>query len=207
MPKIRSFVLPMTAALAVTAMLAACQETPKSLPTVVAESPSPTPSPAKSSAAVPACAELKGASVRGLIDPYYAFGHEGAPLSDGMYSDKEGLVLALQQPCASGGLGSDIGAVTVGTIMNSVTGTTGRYWNVMLCTKGTTRPDCMVHIAMNDRDPIESVSFTGSKMTLVYLTRPDDAGSATVSIRRTAIYAAEGTVLKEQSHTDAPYTP
>jgi hypothetical protein len=65
----------------------------------------------------------------------------------------------------------------------------------------------MVHIAMNDRDPIESVSFTGNKMTLVYLTRPDDAGSAVVSIRRTATYAAEGTVLKEQSHTDAPYTP
>jgi hypothetical protein len=188
-------------------MLTACaNDTPTAAPATQVTT-SPTPSPTPSSAAVPTCAELKTASVRGLIDPYYAFGDAGALLTDGMHSDKDGLVLALQQPCASGDLGPDIGAVTVGTIMNSVTGTTGRFWNVMLCTTASPRARCMVHIAMNDRDPIESVSFTGNKMTLVYLTRPDDAGSAVVSIRRTATYAAEGTVLKEQSHTDAPYTP
>jgi hypothetical protein len=187
-------------------MLTACAtETPVAMPT--AATTSPTPSPTPSAAAVPTCAELKNAAVRGLIDPYYAFGDNGAALTDGMFSDKDGLVLALQQPCASGDFGPDIGAATVGVIMNSVTGTTGRFWNVMLCTKASPRPRCMVHIAMNDRDPIESISFSGNRMTLVYLTRPDDAASATVSIRRTAIYAAEGTVLKEQSHTDAPYTP
>ncbi|GIH10976.1 hypothetical protein Rhe02_90430 [Rhizocola hellebori] len=207
MPQNHSRLLSIAATLALTGVLTACaQETPTATPTLATQV-STSPSPAKAALDVPTCPELRNAAVRGLIDPYYAFGDEGAPLTEGMYSDKDGLVLALQQPCASGDLGSDIGAVTVGAIMNSVTGTTGRFWNVMLCTKATPRAKCMVHIAMNDRDPIESISFTGNKMTLVYLTRPDAAGSAVASVRRTAIYAAEGTVLKEQSHTDVPYTP
>ena len=58
-----------------------------------------------------------------------------------------------------------------------------------------------------DRDPIESVSIAGHKLTVVYLTRPDDAGSATVAVRRTAVYGVSGSTLTELSHTDAPYTP
>jgi hypothetical protein len=124
-----------------------------------------------------------------------------------MYSDKDGLVLAVQQPCASGDLGGDIHNVTVATIMDSITGTTGRFWNVMLCWYVDSKPKCTVHIEMNDRDPIESVAVSGKKLTLVYLTRPDGGAMAAVSIRRTAIFEAEGTLLKERSRSDAPYTP
>ncbi len=195
------------AAFGLTVALAGCTEqTPTAAPPTssAVSQASATPAAGKPT---PACAELANASVRGLIDPYYAFGDQGAQLADGMFSDKDGLVLALQKPCATGDFGPDIGAATVGVIMNSVTGTTGRFSNVMLCTKESGKARCMVHIAMNDRDPIESVSFSGNKMTLVYLTRPDEQSSAVVTIKRTAIYAAEGTVLKEQSHTDAPYMP
>ncbi|HCT75442.1 MAG TPA: hypothetical protein DGG94_11060 [Micromonosporaceae bacterium] len=124
-----------------------------------------------------------------------------------MYSDKDGLVLAVQQPCASGDLGEDIRNVTVATIMDSVTATTGRFWNVMLCWYVDSKPKCTVHIEMKDRDPIESVTIGDKKLTLVYLTRPDDGAAAVVSIRRTAIFEAEGTLLKERSRSDVPYTP
>jgi hypothetical protein len=145
--------------------------------------------------------------VRGLIDPYYAFGADGAPLTEGMFSGEDGLVLAVQKPCATGDLGGEIGYVTVGTIMSSIVDTTGRFWAVMLCTKPADRAQCVVHFALDDRDPIESVSVKDKKLTLVYLTRPADGASAGVAVKRTAVYAVDGSILKEQSHTDEPYTP
>jgi hypothetical protein len=188
-------------------MLAGC---PAGEPTA---SPTPTtatsltPSAAPPVAKAPTCAEVREGTVGGLIDPYYAYDPAGAPLSGGMFSGADGLVFAVQEPCATGDLGGDIGNVTVATVMNSVENTTGRFWNVMLCTPGEGRAKCRVNIALNDRDPIESVSVSGQKLTLVYLTRPDGGAMAAVSVRRTAIYTAVGTVLTEQSHTDTPYTP
>ncbi|WP_144119253.1 hypothetical protein [Catellatospora sichuanensis] len=200
--------------LALAGTAAACKsggEPPSAAPSAVTVlTPSPeaaSPSPAKPATPVPTCAEVKEAMVRGLIDPYYAFGKDGAPLTEGMFSGEDGLTLAVQKPCASGDLGGEIGTVTVGTIMSSVVDTTGRYWGVMLCTKAPDRAQCVVHFVLNDRDPIESVSIADKKLTLVYLTRPADAGSAVVSVRRTAVYATDGSILKEQFHTDAPYTP
>lgn len=199
--------------LALAGLAAACRsggEPPAAAPsavTVLTPSPEPSPSPAKPATPVPTCAEAKDAMVRGLIDPYYAFGQDGAPLTEGMFSGEDGLVLAVQKPCATGDLGGEIGTVTVGTIMSSVVDTTGRYWGVMLCAKPGDRAQCVVHFVLGDRDPIESVSVAGQKLTLVYLTRPADAGSAVVSVRRTAVYVADGSILKEQSHTDTPYTP
>ncbi len=210
MPNTRRSTVLLVVAVAVTALAAACSHssvaktgpsaTPVSAPTT---SVSPTP-PAGVAAT---CDEIRTATVKGLIDPYYSFGDAGAVLTDGGYSGDGGLVLAVQQPCATGNLGGEIGNVTVGTIMNSITGTTGRIWNVMLCNKVKGQVLCIVHFALTDRDPIESVSVTDGKLTLVYLTRPDAAADPAVNtIRRTAIYALDGTILKEQSHTDAPYT-
>ena len=197
-------------ALAVTGLLAACSGTPKapvsSDRATASARPSPSTSAATPAAAAPTCAEIRSATVRGLIDPYYSFGDAGATLVDGAYSGDAGLVLAVQEPCATGDLGGEIGTVTVGTIMNSVTNTTGRFWNVMLCAKPQGQVRCVVHFALGDRDPIESVSVSGQRLTLVYLTRPDGGDAAMVTIRRTAVYAADGSILKERSHTDSPYT-
>ncbi|WP_155373482.1 hypothetical protein [Catellatospora vulcania] len=198
--------------LALTGLASACKstESPSAAPsavTVLSPSPEASPSAAAPAKPTPTCAEVKEAMVRGLIDPYYAFGDDGAPLTEGMFSGEDGLVLAVQQPCATGDLGGEIGAVTVGTIMSSVVDTTGRYWGVMLCAKPGDRAQCVVHFVLGDRDPIESVAVAGKKLTLVYLTRPADAGSAVVSVKRTAVYFADGSILKEESHTDAPYTP
>ncbi|MBB5873317.1 hypothetical protein F4553_006751 [Allocatelliglobosispora scoriae] len=208
MPYRPSTALQLTAAVALVSLLAGCpKDSPDSSSPTVSTQLSPSPSPAKPLAAAPTCAEIKGSIVRGLIDPYYAFGKDGAPLTEGIFSGEDGLNLVVQQPCTTGDLGGEIGNVTVGTIMNSIVDTTGRTWSVMLCTKGADRAQCVVHFALGDRDPIESVTVADKKLTLVYLTRPADGPAAGVSIKRTAIYATDGTILKEQSHTDAPYTP
>jgi hypothetical protein len=204
--------LPVIAAAALAAgLLAACSHpaaAPHSAPsgTTSSAQPSPATTSATPVAAAPTCTEIRGATVTGLIDPYYGFGDAGATLTDGQYAGDGGLVLAVQQPCATGDLGGEIGTVTVGTIMNSVTGTTGRIWNVMLCGKPKGQVRCVVHFALDDRDPIESVSVSGQQLTLMYLTRPDGGDPTVDTIRRTAIYAADGSILKERSHTDTPYS-
>jgi hypothetical protein len=205
------------AAVTLTSLLAGCkQESPppgNAGPTVSTElsaSPSaaaPSPSKAPPVAAAPTCAQVRNAMVRGVLDPYYAFGADGAPLAEGAFSGEDGLVLAVQQPCATGELGADVGNVTVGTIMSSIVDTTGRYWGLMLCTRGTSRAQCVVHVILDDRDPIESLAITDRKLTVVYLTRGSGEGMAGVSIRRTAVYTAVGASIREQSRTDAPYTP
>ncbi|BCJ74752.1 hypothetical protein CS0771_42960 [Catellatospora sp. IY07-71] len=220
-PRRTAFLLLPAALLA--GVLAACKDsgTPSAAPsavTVVSPSAAGSPSAAASPAAaspspkapvnkVPTCAQVKEAMIRGSIDPYDAFGADGAPLTEGIFSGEDGLVLAVQQACTTGDLGGKLGKVTVGTIMSSYVDTTGRWWGVMLCVKPGSRAQCTVHFALNDRDPIESVSIAGHKLTVVYLTRPDDAGSATVAVRRTAVYGVSGSTLTELSHTDAPYTP
>jgi len=209
MPNRRRSTVLLIAAVALAGILAGCTAKPKP---VVSGGPgvSAQPTTSASSAApvnvTPSCAEIKNATVKGLIDPYYSFGDAGATLVDGLYSGNGGLVLAVQQPCTTGDLGAEIGNVTVGTIMNSVTGTTGKVWSVMLCNTVKGRVVCTVHFALTDRDPIESVAVSGQRLTLVYLTRPDGGDPAVTTIRRTAVYAPDGTILKEQSHTDAPYT-
>ncbi|MBV1853583.1 hypothetical protein [Catellatospora tritici] len=190
--------------------LAACKNTdqPAAAPSAVTVvSQSPAASPAAPKVPAPTCAEVRDAVVRGLIDPYYAFGDDGAPLLEGQHAGEDGLVLAVQQPCATGDLGGELGNVTVGTIMSSVVDTTGRYWAVMVCTKPADRAQCTVHFMLDDRDPIESVAIADHKLTLVYLTRPADGASAGVAVKRTAVYIADGGILKELSHTDEPYTP
>ncbi|GAA1650947.1 hypothetical protein ACFQY4_26640 [Catellatospora bangladeshensis] len=165
-------------------------------------------SPPRAAPSVPAatCAEVKDAMVAGPMDPYLAFGDDGAPLTDGMFSGQDGLTLAVQEPCATGDL-DGLGKTTAATIMSSVVNTTGRYWAVMLCGKPAERARCVVQFELDDREPVEKVGFADGKLTLVYLTRPSDAGSATLSIRRTAVYALDGGTLNEISRTDEPYKP
>ncbi|MEV4416172.1 hypothetical protein [Catellatospora sp. NPDC049609] len=220
--RLRRTALALVAVAALAGPLAACKDsgTPSAAPSAVTElSPSAAPPSAAASPAaaspipqapvnkVPTCAQVKDAMVRGSIDPYGAFGADGAPLTEGIFGGEDGLVLAVQEACTTGDLGGKIGKVTVGTIMSSLVDTTGRWWGVMLCVKPGDRAQCTVHFVLDDRDPIESVSIAGHKLTVVYLTRPDDAGSAAVSVRRTAVYGVSGTTLTELSHTDTPYTP
>src|SRR5690349_15085703 len=97
--------------------LAACKnsEEPAAAPsavTVVSQPPAASPSPQVPAVPAATCAEVRDAVVRGLIDPYYAFGDAGAPLLEGMHSGEDGLVLAVQKPCATGDLGGELGTVT-----------------------------------------------------------------------------------------------
>jgi hypothetical protein len=204
--RLRRAALALVSVTALAATLAACKDSgaPSAAPSAVTVlSPSAASSPGPQA---PTCAQVKEAMVRGSIDPYSAFGSDGAPLTEGMFSGEDGLVLAVQQACATGDLGGKIGTVTVGTIMNSIVDTTGRWWGVMLCVQPGDRAQCTVHFVLDDRDPIESVGIADHKLTVVYLTRPDDAGSAAVAVRRTAVYGVSGSTLTELSHTDAPYT-
>jgi hypothetical protein len=199
------------AAATLTGLLAGCeQEDPiiETTPTVsTALSASPAAPPAAAAAAAPTCAEVKEGIVRGLVDPYYAYGTDGAPLTEGIFGGEDGLTLAVQAPCVTGVLGGEIGNVTVATIMSSIVDTTGRYWAVMLCRKPADRAECAVQFILDDRDPIESVSVSGGKLTLVYLTRPTEGASAAVAIRRSAVYKVNGSILQEESRVDTPYTP
>jgi hypothetical protein len=197
------------AAATLTGLLAACeQEDPiiETTPTAATEV-SAAPSPAVPVAKAPTCAEVKEGMVTGLVDPYYAYGKDGAPLTEGIFGGEDGLTLAVQAPCATGVLGGEIGNVTVGTIMSSIADTTGRYWAVMLCRKPADRAACVVQFILDDRDPIESVAVADGKLKLVYLTRPADGAAASVAVRRTAIYKVNGAILQEESRTDTPYTP
>jgi hypothetical protein len=210
MPNRRRTTIALLCAVALAGVLSACSG--KAATPVASGSPAASAQPTapasstRPAAVAPTCTEIRSATVRGLIDPYYSFGDPGATLVDGGWSGDGGLVLAVQQPCATGDLGGELGNVTVGTIMNSVTGTTGRIWNVMLCSTVKAQVRCVVHFALGDRDPIESVAVADRKLTLVYLTRSDGSDPAVLTLRRTAVYATDGTILKEQSHTDAPYT-
>ncbi|WP_412540342.1 hypothetical protein R8Z50_31715 [Longispora sp. K20-0274] len=188
--------------------------------TAVSASPPAPPTPAASasastaaSKAAPAgtptvtCAEVRTARVRGSKPPYSDFGEAGVPLVDGAWSGPGGLTLAAQAPCATGNLDPHGGISTLATIMSSTTGTTGRFWGLMLCKKESGAPVCTVTLILNDREPVQSVSVGGQKATVVYLTRTPDVPPAGLNRKRTAVYQFGNNTLLELSHTDEAYTP
>ncbi|MEV6526717.1 hypothetical protein AB0M43_32770 [Longispora sp. NPDC051575] len=212
----------LVAAVAAGGLLAGCDDAPakpapgaSTVPTIapatapVATAAPSKPAPATTGAPAPAgasvtCAEVRGAKVRGSKAPYTA---AGVPLVDGHWSGPDGLTFAVQAPCATGNLDPHGGLSTLGTIMSSTSGTTGRFWGLMLCKREAGAPVCSVLVQLGDREPVQSVAIGGQKATVVYLTRTPDVPAAGLNLRRTAVYQFGGNTLLELSHTDEAYTP
>ncbi|MGY0230590.1 hypothetical protein [Longispora urticae] len=194
-------------AVAATGLLAGCADAPaKPAPgasTVQTTAPAATGAPTPAGSSV-TCAEVRGAKVRGTKPPYAA---AGVPLVDGQWSGPDGLTFAVQAPCATGNLDPHGGLSTLATIMSSTSGTTGRFWGLMLCKREAGAPVCSVLVQLADREPVQSVAIGGQKATVVYLTRTPDVPAAGLNLRRTAVYQFGGNTLLELSHTDEAYTP
>ncbi|MEU4779649.1 hypothetical protein [Micromonospora sp. NPDC023633] len=151
------------------------------------------------------CEQLKTAALGNGTERYNGYA-EPIPLVDGMWSGEDGTVVHMQQPCAIGDLTGDEAAdALVPVLMDG--GGTGKFWQVVMYGNIDGKPVYVTMLDIGDRTPVESVSISSRRATVVYLTRPEDASSAEVAVRRTAVYQLSGSRLVEISHTDTPYTP
>ncbi|MEW2376939.1 hypothetical protein AB0883_12650 [Micromonospora sp. NPDC047812] len=173
--------------------------------------PDPAPSARPDTSGAPAtlraltCEQLKTAALGNGTERYNGYA-EPIPLVDGMWSGEDGTVVHMQQPCAVGDLTGDEAAdALVPVLMDG--GGTGKFWQVVMYGNIDGRPVYVTMVDIGDRTPVESVSIRSRRATVVYLTRPEDASSAEVAVRRTAVYELSGSRLVEVSRTDTPYTP
>ncbi|MFG2010865.1 hypothetical protein ACGFNF_17530 [Micromonospora sp. NPDC048868] len=151
------------------------------------------------------CTQLKTAVLGNGSERYNGY-PDPIPLLDGMWSGEDGTVVHMQQPCAIGDLtGDDAADAVVPVLMDG--GGTGKFWQIVMYGNIDGKPVYVTMVDIGDRTPVESVSIKSRRATVVYLTRPEDASSAEVAVRRTAVYELSGSRLVEISHTDAPYTP
>ncbi|MEV4663456.1 hypothetical protein AB0J85_16105 [Micromonospora echinofusca] len=175
------------------------------------ETADPAPSAVPDTSGAPAtlraltCEQLKTAALGNGSERYNGYA-EPIPLVDGMWSGEDGTVVYMQQPCAIGDLTGDEAAdALVPVLMDG--GGTGKFWQIVMYGNIDGRPVYVTMVDIGDRTPVESVSISSRRATVVYLTRPEDASAAEVAVRRTAVYQLSGSRLVEVSHTDTPYTP
>ena len=144
-------------------------------------------------------ARLGSASVR--FEDYADF----IPLADGIWSGEDGRNVSLRE-CGLGDLDGD-GAVDglASVVLNS--GGTGQFYYLAAWRNVAGEPAFTAYLALDDRTPVEKITISGGKATVIILTRTPDMPAAALNIRRTAIYQLSGATLVELSHTDAPYTP
>ncbi|MEH1012207.1 hypothetical protein V6U90_03645 [Micromonospora sp. CPCC 206060] len=165
----------------------------------------PSASPTRKKVAALTCKQLETAQLGSPTSRYNGY-PDPIPLLDGMWSGEDGVVVALQSPCAIGDLTGDGAADAVVPVMMDGGGT-GKFWQLVVFRNVSGRPSYVTVTEIGDRTPVENVSISSQQVRVVYLTRPDDAAMAEVAIRRTAIYRLSGSTLREVSHTDAPYRP
>ena len=151
------------------------------------------------------CDQLKSALVGSTTISYNGY-HDSIPLGDGVWSGEDGNTVTLQDPCAIGDLDGDGGADAVGVVMLS-SGGTGQFWSLVVWHDSNGHPVFTAVTDLGDRNPVQSITISGGKATVVYLTRTADLPMAGVNIKRTAIYKLSGHHFTEQSHHDDPYTP
>ncbi|MEH0973473.1 hypothetical protein V6U77_20335 [Micromonospora sp. CPCC 205546] len=173
------------------------------------------PTPAKPAAADPTdapatlraltCEQLRTAPLGNGTERYNGYA-DPIRLVDGMWSGEDGTVVHLQQPCAIGDLTGDEAADALAPVLMDGGGT-GKFWQVVMYGNIDGQPVYVTMVDIGDRTPVESISISSRQATVVYLTRPEDASSAEVAVRRTAVYRLSGSRLVEVSHTDTPYTP
>ena len=125
------------------------------------------------------------------------------PLTEGRWAGEDGVVVALQPPCAIGDLTGDGAADALRAVMLDGGGT-GKFWGVVLWRNVKGEPAYVTVAEIGDRTPVESVTIAAGRVRVVYLTRPDDASMAETIIERTATYELHGDKLVEIGWTDVP---
>ncbi|MEV4481079.1 hypothetical protein [Micromonospora coxensis] len=177
--------------------------TPAGTPSAPAKPAPPKPKPPVASALT--CAQLADAQLGSAAAPYNGY-PDYIPLTEGMWNGEDGASVELQKPCAVGDLDGDGAADAVGTVRLRAGGT-GQFWTVAVWRNSGGEPAYRALVDLGDRNPVTSVSVSGQRATVVWLTRSEGKGMAELDIRRTSVYRLSGTTLVEVSHTDAPYTP
>ena len=150
------------------------------------------------------CGQLKNALVGSTTLKYNGY-HDSIPLGGGVWSGEDGNTVKLQAPCAIGDLDGDGAKDAVGVVTLS-NGGTGTFWTLVVWRNVKGKPVCTALADLSDRNPVQSISISGGKATVVYLTRTDDAPMAEVNIKRTAVYKLSGHKFLLQSHTDVPFS-
>ncbi|MGC1214531.1 MAG: hypothetical protein WA890_25130 [Micromonospora sp.] len=207
-----------TVASAVTTVTPPAGTPTASAPAAIAPSATPTATlvvkPATTTAApkpavekVPAltCTQLRGAHLGSAKVPFNGY-PDYIPLLDGIWSGEDGATVELQKPCGIGDLDGDGAADAVGTVLLR-TGGVGMFWNVVVWHNSAGKPGYRTLVDLGDRNPVTSISVSGQKATVVWLTRSDGTSMAELNIKRTTVYKLSGTALIEIGRTDAPYTP
>ncbi len=176
--------------------------TPSTAPPTTA-APVVTVTVTKAAPAAVTCGQLKTALVGSKTISYNGY-HDSIPLGGGVWSGEDGNTVTLETPCGIGDLDNDGGADAVG-VVELTNGGTGQFWTLVVWHNSAGKPVCTAVADLGDRNPVQSISISGEKATIVYLTRTDDAPMAEVNLKRTAIFKLSGHKFTEQSHTDAPY--
>lgn len=146
------------------------------------------------------CAQLQDAELGNVEHPYN--GHSTPiRLAGGTWAG-DGMVVRLQS-CAVGDLTGDDAADAVGVVLMDGGGT-GKFWQLVFFGNIDARPHYVSTIDVGDRTPVETVSISGRRLTVVHLMRPEDPSSTASIIRRTATYRLSGSLLVETGHTDVP---
>jgi hypothetical protein len=167
--------------------------------------PSATPSSTKP-AAVAAPLTCGGVRNATLGSPTVRFNdYDGIPLLDGVWSGEDGNSITVKI-CGVGDLNGD-GAVDALAAVELDAGGTGKFWSLAAWRNTSGSPVFAAVKELGDRTPVQSITITGNRATVVYLTRGDSDPMAAITTRRTAIFRVSGVTLTEVSHSDEPYTP
>ncbi|SCL71668.1 hypothetical protein [Micromonospora peucetia] len=127
------------------------------------------------------------------------------PLTEGRWAGEDGVVVALQPPCATGDLTGDGAADALRAIMLDGGGT-GKFWGIVLWRNVKGAPAYVGTVDLGDRTPIEKITISAGQAQVVYLTRPDDASMVELVIERTATYRLIGDKLEEIGYVDKPHS-
>ena len=190
--------------------------TPSASPSVTPVTPTATPKPAPAvtvtvtkTAATPVkpltCNELKTASVGSTTVSYNGY-HDSIPLGGGVWSGEDGTTVTLDTPCAIGDLNGDGAKDAVGVVYATMDGT-GQFYTLVVWRNSGGHLVFAALKDLDDRNPVQTISISNGRATVVYLTRTDDAPMAEVNIKRTAVFKLSGHTFTELSHTDQPYSP
>lgn len=147
------------------------------------------------------CDQLANAELGNAEHPYNGH-HTPIRLVDGGWSG-DGMVVRVQWPCAIGDLtGDDVADAVVPVLMDG--GGTGKFWQLVFFGNVDSRPHYVSTTDIGDRTPVEEVSIRDRRVTVVYLTRPEDPSSTVDVVRRTATYQLRGGRLVQTGYTDTP---
>ncbi|MFI1192876.1 hypothetical protein ACH4T9_06380 [Micromonospora sp. NPDC020750] len=173
-------------------------------PTVAGTTAAP-PKPAPKKVPALTCKQLAGAHVGSTKVPYQGYA-DYLPLAEGVWSGEDGDTVTLQKPCGIGDLDGDGAADAVGAVALK-SGGSGTFYTLVVWRNADGEPVYRSLAELDDRTPVVSITVSGGRAKVVWLTRSAERGMAELDIRRTSYYQLSGSTFTEVSHTDAPYKP